>query len=61
MCDFLRLVFSIILGGGTCICSLRWAMTRCMNGIVESGSLLPLLQVNEIYVKDWLGDDAMEE
>ena len=33
-------------GEGSCVCSLRWAMTRCTNGIVESGSLLSLLQVS---------------
>ena len=31
-------------GSGTCMCALRWAVSRCTNGIVESGALVGLLQ-----------------
>ena len=30
-------------GSGTCMCALRWAVSRCTNGIVESGALVGLL------------------
>ena len=30
-------------GSDTCMCALRWAVSRCTNGIVESGALVGLL------------------